>query len=153
MNFQQTSSVFDFDNPAISRRGVSSVGCGDPGRGRGGRGGLGGGGNRDARKPTQERDSEENPVEQSHPNPTLYTRSYIVVFNNNDQTELTANLIAKSMYAQCDPDGNQYLLLADIVDHRSFPTAINFPTKRSYVLMAVPTYNIRLLAGNFAASG
>ena len=75
-------------------------------------------------------DSEGNPVGKSHPNPTLDTRSYILEFDNNDQTELTANLIAKSMYAQCDPDGNQYLLLADIVDHRSFPTAIKLANQK-----------------------
>ena len=45
-------------------------------------------------------------------------------FDDNDQTELTANLIDESMYAQCDPDGKQYLLLADIVDHMSLPNAI-----------------------------
>lgn len=36
----------------------------------------------------------------------------------------TANIIAESMYAQCDPDGNQYLLLDDIIDHRHSDTAI-----------------------------
>ena len=54
MNFQQTNSVFEYDNQAISQRWVSSVGQGDPGRGRGGCGGGGGGGNCDACKPTQE---------------------------------------------------------------------------------------------------
>ena len=44
-------------------------------------------------------------------------------FDDNDQTELTANLIAELMYSQCDPDGNQYLLLADIIDHRSLTNA------------------------------
>ena len=30
-------------------------------------------------------------------------------FDDGDVTELTANLIAESMYVQCDPDGNQYV--------------------------------------------
>ena len=47
-------------------------------------------------------------------------------FDDNDQAELTANLIADLMYAQCNPDGNQYLLLADIVDHSSMDNAIKF---------------------------
>ena len=51
-------------------------------------------------------------------------------FDVNDQTELTANLIAENMYAQCDPDGNQYLILADIVDHRSLDTAIKFKDQK-----------------------
>ena len=51
-------------------------------------------------------------------------------FDDNDQMELTANLIAESMYAQCDHDGNQYLLLADIVDHRSMDNAIKISYKK-----------------------
>ncbi len=45
------------------------------------------------------------------------------MFDDGDVTELTANLIAKSMYAQCDPDGNQYVLLDSIIDHRRLDTA------------------------------
>ena len=51
-------------------------------------------------------------------------------FDDNDQTELTDNLIAESMYAQCDPDGNQYLLLADIVNHRGMDNAVKFADQK-----------------------
>ena len=44
----------------------------------------------------------DNPIQ----SPALDTRSYVVEFDDNDQMELTANLIAELMYAQCDPDGN-----------------------------------------------
>ncbi len=44
-------------------------------------------------------------------NPILDTREYVVTFDDGDVTNLTANLIAESMYAQCDSDGNQYVLL------------------------------------------
>ena len=74
----------------------------------------------------RKRDANGNPIGQSHTSPALDTQSDIVEFDDNDQTELTANLIAESMYAQCDPDGNQYLLLANIVDHRSMDNAIKF---------------------------
>ena len=37
-------------------------------------------------------------------------------FEDGTEAELTANAIAQSMYAQCDPDGNQYLMLNSIVD-------------------------------------
>jgi hypothetical protein len=57
-------------------------------------------------------------------NPILDTREYVVTFDNGDVTDLTANLIAKSVYAQCDPDGNQYVLLDSIIDHRRLDTAI-----------------------------
>ena len=78
----------------------------------------------------QKRDSDGNPVGRSHSNPMLNTRSYIVEFGDNDQTELTANLIAKSLYAQCDSGGNQYLLLANIVDHRSLDNAIKLANQK-----------------------
>ncbi len=51
-------------------------------------------------------------------------------FDDNDQTELTANSIAESIYAQCDPDGNHYLLLADIVDNRSMDNAIKLADQK-----------------------
>ena len=51
--FKRATSAYD--NPGITRRGISSFGRGSPGRGRGG-GGRGGGNDRDhdARKPSQE---------------------------------------------------------------------------------------------------
>jgi hypothetical protein len=55
-------------------------------------------------------------------NPILDTREYVVTFDDGDITELTANLIAESMYAQCDPDGNEYVLLDSIIDHRRLDT-------------------------------
>jgi hypothetical protein len=52
-------------------------------------------------------DQDGNPVGRDNDNPILDNRSYIVNFNDGDQTELTANMIAESLYSQCDPDGNQ----------------------------------------------
>ena len=48
----------------------------------------------------RKRDADGNPIGRSHAIPALDMRSYIVEFNDNDQTKLTANLIAESMYAQ-----------------------------------------------------
>ena len=39
-------------------------------------------------------------------NAILDTREYTVQFEHGEVTELTANIIAESMYAQCDCDGN-----------------------------------------------
>ncbi len=72
----------------------------------------------------RKRDRDSNPVGLANSNPILDTRSYIIKFDDNDQTKLTANLIAESLFSQCDPDGNQYVLLDEIVDHRRLPTAI-----------------------------
>ncbi len=72
----------------------------------------------------RKRDPDGNPVGLANSNPILDTRSYIIDFDDGDQTELTANLIAKLLFSQCDPGGNQYVLLDEIVDHCCLPMAI-----------------------------
>ncbi len=72
----------------------------------------------------QKRDADSNSKGRANSNPILDTREYMVTFDNVDVTNLTANLIAKSMYAQCDPDGNQYVLLDSLIDHRRLDTAL-----------------------------
>ena len=57
-------------------------------------------------------------------NPILDTRTYEVEFADGQRAELAANVIAENMYAQCDSEGNQYLLLAGIVDHRKDDSAV-----------------------------
>jgi hypothetical protein len=71
----------------------------------------------------RKRDLGGNPKGVANANPILDTREYVVTFDNGDLTELNANLIAASMYAQCDPDGNQHVLLDSIIDHRRLDTA------------------------------
>ena len=62
-------------------------------------------------------------------NPILNTREYTVQFEDGEVTELTANSIAESMYAQCDPDLNQYVLLDDIIDFRKTNPALSIVVK------------------------
>ena len=62
------------------------------------------------------RDNGGNPMEHANPNPILESRQYVVEFEDSNNYELTANDIAQSVYAQYDPDGNQYLMLDYIVD-------------------------------------
>jgi hypothetical protein len=52
-------------------------------------------------------------------NPILETRTYNVEFPDGCSEEYTANVIAKNMYAQCDEEGNQFLMLQDIVGHKT----------------------------------
>ena len=40
-------------------------------------------------------------------------------------TGLAANLIAESMYAQCDPNENEHILLDDIIDFRKTKCALS----------------------------
>jgi hypothetical protein len=76
------------------------------------------------------RDWDSNPVGRANDNPILDTRLYIVDFDDGDHTELTANMIAESLYSQCDPDGNQYVLLDEIVNHQRLPTAIKLSDQK-----------------------
>ncbi len=55
------------------------------------------------RMTAHKRDQDGNPVGHANDNPILDTRSYIADFNYGDQTEFTANMIAESLYSQCDP--------------------------------------------------
>jgi hypothetical protein len=73
---------------------------------------------------------DDNPIGRANDNPILDTRSYIVNFDDGDQTELTANMIAESLHSQCDPDGNQYVLLEKIVNHQCPPTAVKLSDQR-----------------------
>jgi hypothetical protein len=65
----------------------------------------------------RKRDIHGNPIGRVNDNPILDTRQYVVKFSDGDETELNANMIADAIYAQCDPDGNQYVLLEALVDH------------------------------------
>ena len=70
-----------------------------------------------------EKDNDGNPMGHANPNPIIDSRQYAVEFEDSTEADLTANDIAHSMYAQCDPDGNQYLMLDYIVDFRRSNTA------------------------------
>jgi hypothetical protein len=75
-----------------------------------------------ARVLRQKRDQEGNPVGSAHRNPALDTRVYEVRFPDEITEEWAANVIAEAVYAQCDADGNQYILLDAIVDYRKDPS-------------------------------
>ena len=70
------------------------------------------------------RDNDDNVIGRANKKPILDTRGYIVEFEDGDQAEIAANTIAQSMYAQCDPDGNQYVMIDSIVDFRRSTTAL-----------------------------
>ena len=70
------------------------------------------------------RDRDGNLVGTSNRVPILDTRLYEVEFPDGRIAEFSANAIAEHMYAQCDPDGNQYLLLDAIIDHQKDSNAV-----------------------------
>ena len=42
-----------------------------------------------------------------------------------------ANVIAAQMYAQCDPDGNMYVMLDDLTDHHKQSKALSIKDQRA----------------------
>ena len=76
------------------------------------------------------RDNDGNVIGWAHDNPILDTRRYVVAFENGEEAELSANAIAQSMYAQCDPGGNQCVLFDSIVDYRKSTTALTKADKK-----------------------
>ena len=72
----------------------------------------------------QKRYAQGDPIGNANTNPILDSRMYCVEFEDGDMCELTANVIAKSMYALCDADGNKYILFDSFVDHKSNRKAV-----------------------------
>jgi len=61
-------------------------------------------------------------VGSAHANPALDTRMYEVYFSDGRMEESAANVITEAVYAQCDTNGNQYVLLDAIMDYRKDPS-------------------------------
>jgi hypothetical protein len=64
----------------------------------------------------RKRDIHGNPVRVSNKNPILDTRIYEVTFPDGHSAKYAANIIAECIYLQVDSEGNQYVLLDEIVD-------------------------------------
>ena len=77
-----------------------------------------GGGSSRGRVVSRKRDGDGNPIGRKSANAAVDSRMYNVEFADGEVTELTANIIATTMIANCDEEGNEYLLLDSIVDFR-----------------------------------
>lgn len=73
---------------------------------------------------SRKRDTDGNPIGKANANPLLDTRIYEVQFDDGVVGEYAANLIAESLYAQVDEEGNEFLLMQEIVDHERLGDAI-----------------------------
>ena len=62
------------------------------------------------------RDNDGNPIGCANDNPIFDTREYVVTFDDDMEAELAANVVAQHVYAQCDPEGNKYVLLDSLID-------------------------------------
>ena len=58
------------------------------------------------------------------------THEYVVEFDDGMEAELAANSIAQNIYAQCDPDGNKYVLLESLIDFRRSTTALCYADQK-----------------------
>ena len=70
-------------------------------------------------------DTNGNVIGRFHINPILELRTYQVEFAGGKFRELTANIIAESIYSQCNEEGNEYLLLDVLVDYQKNNNAIS----------------------------
>ena len=77
-------------------------------------------------------DANENMMGRAHTNPILNTRMYQVEFLGGDVTELTTNVIAESLHAQCDAD-NEYLLLDVLVDYHKDNKEISLTEQQTHI--------------------
>ena len=58
---------------------------------------------------------------------------YEVEFPRGEMTELAANIIAESMYAQCYVDRNEYFVLEAFVDYRKNGSALTVEDQKKVV--------------------
>jgi hypothetical protein len=77
----------------------------------------------------RKRNENGDPVGTAHTNPILDTRVYNVQFPDGHTEEYAANVISENIYSQVDDDGNRFLLLGEIINHRSDHTAISIDDK------------------------
>ncbi len=68
--------------------------------------------------------TEGNIIGSAHDNPILDSWVYDVEFANGKVTALMANAIVTAMYTQCNPDGNEYTPLDNLINFRRTDAAL-----------------------------
>ena len=79
---------------------------------------------------SRKRDADGNVVGRANDNPLLDIQEYHIKFDYGEVSELTANVIAESMYASCDADSNEYLLLDSIVYYQKNDKALSLEDQK-----------------------
>ena len=97
--------------------------------------------------------AEGNSMSNANANPILELREYEVQFKDGKVNELTVNVIAKSMYSQYNPEGNQYVLFDCFVNFRKKENDLTITNPNIVVLQDVRHYAAPPLAGNCPANG
>jgi hypothetical protein len=70
------------------------------------------------------KDSAGNAKGSSHDNPYLDTRVYDVVFPDGAIKQYAANIIAENLYSQVDSEGNQFVMMDEVLSHRKLESAL-----------------------------
>ena len=65
----------------------------------------------------------------ANPEPILDAQMCVVEFPDGQEAEYTANAIAQAMYSQCDMEGNQFLLMECVTDHKRLADAVAIADK------------------------
>jgi hypothetical protein len=63
-------------------------------------------------------DADDNLMGKRNTNPILYTRKYDVQFPDGSIGIFAANIIAKNLYSQVDPEKMSHTIFKDIINHR-----------------------------------
>ena len=79
------------------------------------------------------RDINGNPIGRKNANPILDSRRYEVELDDGEVTEVTANFITYRMYAQCDKNRNDLLLLDSFIDYRKSERAMSLQDQQIMV--------------------
>ena len=61
----------------------------------------------------------------AHSNPIIDSMEHNVESLDGAEAEYSANIIAENMYAQCDIDGHQHLIMNGIVDSKKYANAVS----------------------------
>ena len=87
-----------------------------------------------------------------HAVPMLDTRKHVVEFPDGAEATYAANVVlAEGMYMQCDENGNQFLLLDSIVEHKADSTAVLART--SFGTMDDSSKSVRQEDGSSVSNG
>ena len=78
-------------------------------------------------------------IGKTHPNPLLSTAEYEVELEDGTTDRYFANVIAENIYSQLDTEGQERVVLSEIVDHRKDKSA-RMRAKRHIVLLQHTSY-------------
>jgi hypothetical protein len=73
----------------------------------------------------RKRDRDGNAIGHGHSNPIMDTRILLFQYDDGHVEEFAANIIAEHIFAQVDEEGNQFVLLEEIVDHKKDGAAVH----------------------------